>query len=55
MPNNEAEHSAWNAGKWEQFSGSRSMRVTFEQYREASAPQHMDLPQVQIMTVEHAF
>lgn len=55
MPSNEAEHSSWNADKWEQSSGSRSLRVTSEQYREASSPQHMDLPQVQIMTVERAF
>lgn len=39
----------------EQSSGSRSLRATFEQYREASAPQHMDLPQVQAMTMEHDF
>lgn len=55
MPSNEAKHSSWNAEKWEQSSGSRSLRVAFEQYRESSAPQHMDLPQVQTMTVERAF
>lgn len=54
MPRNEAEHSSENLEEWEQSSGSRSLRVTVEQYRQDCAPRPMDLPQVQTKTVERA-
>lgn len=54
MTSNEAEHSSENLEEWEQSSGSRSLKVTVEQHRQACAPRCMDLPQVWMMMVERA-